>query len=117
MAAIRLYIDADVHGGLASVLRREGHDAVAAKELGHHEMPDSDLFRFAAHEQRAVLTFNTRHFVPLGKAALRRGERFWGVILSQHLPFRETHRRVLNLLSRHQQEDIRDSILWLNDYK
>ena len=117
MATIRLYIDADVHENLASVLRGEGHDAVAAHELGLRTLADPDVFSFAGRHRRAILTFNKRDFVPLAADAMRRGEPFSGLIVDVRLSFKETHRRPLALLSQRRQEDIDSTIVWLANHR
>jgi hypothetical protein len=48
-------------------LRQLGHDVLTTQErgCGGLAVPDSDVLRFASSDQRAVLTFNRRHFARL----------------------------------------------------
>jgi hypothetical protein len=39
---VALYTDADVHGGLASQVRRRGFDAISAYEAGNASLDDPD---------------------------------------------------------------------------
>ena len=39
-------------------LRANGHDAVHLREQGLKRLPDSDIFKKAAEEQRIILTFD-----------------------------------------------------------
>lgn len=40
-----------------------------------------------------------------------------GIIVSDHIPFRELLKRTLVLLQRHANHDLTDTLLWLQDYK
>jgi len=53
---------------------------------------------FAASQGRVLVTFNTRHFVPLHKSYLMEGRQHYGIIVSPQYPIGETLRRMLNLL-------------------
>jgi hypothetical protein len=50
------------------------------------------MLAFAAIQGRAILTYNTRHFVPLVKLWYEAGREHAGVILSIQLPPGELHR-------------------------
>lgn len=117
MSLIRLYLDEDVRPLLAEILRGRGYDVVSALEVKHIALPDSDHFRFARENGRALLTFNICDFVPLASEALRRGESFPGLIVSDQLPLGELLHRTLRLLGSRQAEDIINTILWLSDYR
>ncbi len=117
MASIRLYLDEDVFPLLAEILRQRGFDAVSAHELGRTCLPDSDHLEYAIRERRNVLTFNIGDFVVLANQQWQARESFPGVIISTQIPFKEALRRVQRLLSRRTEEDIRDSIIWLNDFR
>lgn len=51
-------------------LRRLGHDVLTVAEAGHAEqaIPDEQVLAFAAHQSRAVLTINRKHFILLHKS-------------------------------------------------
>lgn len=78
---------------------------------------DADQLAFATGQGRAILTFNVKDFVHLAREYAGSGQHHGGIIVSDHLPFRELLRRVLALLKRHPQRDIADTLLWLQDYK
>jgi hypothetical protein len=63
----RLYGDEDFSYPVIEELRRFGHDVLTAQEAGQANLsvPDSDLLSFAIAQDRAVLTFNRRHFINL----------------------------------------------------
>ena len=58
MAAVTLFIDEDVHEGLAVALRRKGIDAVNAHECGRKEAKDAEQLVFAVSQHRALMTSN-----------------------------------------------------------
>ena len=47
-----------VAGRIVDWLRSEGHDAVHLRDEGLHRLPNGEIFRKAAVEQRIVLTFD-----------------------------------------------------------
>lgn len=116
MATIRLYLDEDVFPLLATVLRERGHDAIGAHELGRTGLSDLDQFEYSIRENRAILTFNARHFISIANNAISANKHFPRVLVSGQLPFKELFRRVLRLLNRRQQVDILNSVIWLSDY-
>ena len=62
---VRLYLDADINVKLAVNLRAAGYDCVSAREIGNAAASDEAQMVFAAKENRALLTHNIQHFVPL----------------------------------------------------
>lgn len=116
MAAIRVYLDEDVRPLLAEVLRQRGYDAVSSIELGRMQVADADHFEYAARDDRAILTFNLRDFIPLAKTSIQSGRRFAGLVVSEQLPFRVLLHRVLRLLGTRQSDEVANRIVWLSDF-
>ena len=114
--AIKLYLDEDVDPLLARVLRDRGIDCLSTREAHNLGKSDSEQFAFAASQRRAILTLNVRDFVRLAREAATGGPEHCGIIVSDHLPFRELLRRVLVLLQRHAGGEITNTLLWLQDY-
>lgn len=117
MSLIRLYLDEDVRPLLAVVLRDRGYDATSAVELGRLSVPDADHLEYAAADERALLTFNIRDFVPLARRRIEENRHFFGLIVSDQLPFSPLLRRTLRLLGTLQSEQVVDQIIWLSDYR
>lgn len=115
--AIRLYLDEDVDPLLAQVLRDRGMDCLSTLEANNRGLPDPDQLTFATAQGRAILTFNVKDFVDLSREYARFSRHHGGIIVSNHLPFRELLRRMLLLLERHSHGDLTDKLLWLHDYK
>lgn len=115
--AIKLYLDEDVDPLLAHVLRERGIDCRSAKDAQNLSRSDVQQLMFATSQGRVILTFNVKDFVRLAKESAHSGRHHSGIIVSDHLPFRELLRRVLVLFQRHAQNDLADSLLWLHDFK
>jgi hypothetical protein len=115
--AVKLYLDEDVDPLLASVLRERGVDCLSTREavnLGHS---DAEQLIFATDQSRAILTFNVKDFVTLSRLTVTNGHHHSGIIVPDHLPFRDLLRRTLVLLQRYSTSDLTDTLLWLQDYK
>jgi predicted nuclease of predicted toxin-antitoxin system len=63
----KLYSDEDFSFPVVEELRTLGHDVLTAQEAGHSNqgVTDSRVLAFAISNDRAVLTFNRRHFINL----------------------------------------------------
>ena len=63
----RLYANENLPLPVVEELRRRGHDAVTVAETGraNQEMSDDQVLEFAVSDERAVLTFNRKHFFRL----------------------------------------------------
>ncbi len=97
---IELYLDEDVHSGLAHALRKRGYDAIHAQELDRKGRSDLDQLRFAVQQKRCLFTFNVKDFVILHNQHAKKQQEHWGIIVSKQLPFRETMSKLLSLLQR-----------------
>jgi predicted nuclease of predicted toxin-antitoxin system len=114
---IRLYLDEDVHRGLAAALRIRQFDAVSAHDIGRRGAADAEQLAWAAAEQRALFTFNTVDFLRLHQAWIRLGQSHWGIIVCEQTPVGETMRRLLRLLNHVTADDMREQIYWLQSFR
>jgi sugar phosphate isomerase/epimerase len=75
----RLYANENLAYPVVEALRELGHDVLTSHEAGNagRAVPDGDVLAFAAADQRAVLTFNRRHFVKLHAA----NSEHWGIVV------------------------------------
>lgn len=78
---MRFYLDEDLAPGAALALRRRGIDAVSAHEVGNRGLGDTAQLAFAAREDRSLATGNVRHFVRLGRDAIRDARPHAGIVL------------------------------------
>jgi len=62
---IGLFLDEDLHSGLAHALRKRGYDAIHTQELDRKGLSDSNQLLFAIQQERCLFTFNVKDFVIL----------------------------------------------------
>lgn len=118
---MKLVLDHHLSPVVADRLRERSHDVVAAADRGWERAADEDLLLLASGERRGVVTANVRHFVPIVRAWLERGEDHWGVLLvaAVSFPLRTSGSgqavdRVARLLERHPAEDaFHNRVHWL----
>ena len=110
---IELFLDEDVHSGLAHALRKRGYNAIHAQELYRKGRSDSDQLLFAIQQKRCLFTFNVKDFVILHNQHIKNQQKHWGIIVSKQLPFRETMSRLLRVLQRTAKETMKNHLEFL----
>lgn len=55
---MRFLIDMNLSPWLAQRLRSEGHDAIHVVDIDYAEIADSEIFKYAAADNRTVVTFD-----------------------------------------------------------
>jgi hypothetical protein len=117
----RLYLDEDVLPDLARVLRAAGHDVTSAHESDALGLSDEDQLRRATDESRALLTFNYRHYLKLGRDWFLARRNHSGIIVSyrqyRRNELRELSRRVSQMLTTLSAEDLEDSVWVLDQFQ
>ena len=108
-----MFLDEDVHLLLGLALCRRGYDAFHAQELGRKGRTDTEQLAYATDEQRCVFTFNIRDFVLLHNAYVERGQEHWGIVVSKQLSISVSLRRILQVLQRFSQEEIKSRLEFL----
>jgi predicted nuclease of predicted toxin-antitoxin system len=117
MAKITLFLDEDVRTLLAEILRQRGYDAVHVLEVGRGGKSDPEQLAYAASRGRTMLTHNIRDYLLLDRTYRARRREHSGIIVSDQVPLRELLRRTLRCLSRHTAEEVRNQVIWLQDFK
>jgi predicted nuclease of predicted toxin-antitoxin system len=113
MAAVSLFLDEDVHEGLAAALRRNGIDAVNAHECGRKEAKDTEQLAFAVSQQRALMTFNVADFAALANEYFWQDKQHFGIVVSPQRSLRETLRRLLALTNKFTRESLANQLIYL----
>jgi predicted nuclease of predicted toxin-antitoxin system len=113
MAKPKIYIDEDVHDGLAAALRREGFDAISAREAGRKQASDLEQLEFATSEGRAILSFNIADYEALAEQYFLEGKEHCGIIVSPRRYFRELLHRLLKLLHQVEDTDLKNQLWYL----
>lgn len=119
---VKLYLDEDITASshLAATLRQRGFDAISTIEAGNRKQDDRAQFAFAVAEQRVLLTFNIRDFVPLAQEYYADGKDFPGLIVSPQLQghrFEQLLKLVLNLLNQTDDVSMRNTIRFLQEFQ
>ena len=110
---IELFLDEDVHSGLAHALRKRGYDAIHAQELDRKGRSDSDQLLFAIQQERCLCSFNVKDFVILHNQYVKSRQEHWGIVVSKQLPFRETMSNLLRLLQSNTKETMKNHLEFL----
>ena len=90
---------------------------MSTQEAGHRGATDREQLLFATREGRVILTFNVKDYVVLAQECTETACPHSGIIVSDHLPFRELLKRTLVFLQRHTHQDAANTLFWLQDYK
>lgn len=87
---MRLLLDELCPPGIAEALRERGHDVVSLHDPTHAHLrgrSDAVVLAAAADEGRAVVTENARHFLPLHRELVARGDTRHGLVLFSNRSF------------------------------
>jgi hypothetical protein len=68
-------------------------------------------------QYRAIVAHNIRHYVLLDGEYRAKGQTHFGIPVCDQVPFRELLRRTMRCLSRKSDADIRNRVVWLQDFK
>jgi predicted nuclease of predicted toxin-antitoxin system len=114
---IKLLLDEHIWEGLAEALTQRGYDVLSITNTAQRGIDDEAVLTFAAAEGRAVLTYNSRHFVPLVRLWYEANREHAGVILSIQLPPGELLRQVERLLTALSVDELKNTVRWLQEFK
>lgn len=114
---MNFYLDEDIKPLLADMLRNRGIDCLAAREAGTLGQSDHEQLTFATFHNRAIITFNIVDYLGLAVTWAAESREHAGIIVSDQLPLPELLRRLLRLIAHHQDQDLHNQVLWLQNYK
>jgi hypothetical protein len=112
----KLYLDENIQGSLPAQLRRHGIDVIATAAAGMLSKSDDQQLAYAATQQRAILTFNVRHFERVHAEFLMAGREHWGVLLSKEEPVGVLVHRLLRLVNTLSAQDLKNQSRWLSEF-
>jgi Domain of unknown function (DUF5615) len=113
----KLLLDEHIWYGLTEALTQRGYDVVHVNDTAQRGIDDEPLLVFATVQDRAVLTYNARHFVPLVRLWYEAGREHAEVILSIQLPPHELLRQVERLLVTLSADALRNTVRWLQEFR
>jgi hypothetical protein len=114
MSAIQYFIDEDIHLGVAAELRKRGVDAISTQEAARRTSDDESQLRWAAENQRVIVTFNVGDYVALHAMWLRSGQSHFGIIASKQRQIGDLIRRLTTLHAALTAEEMQDRIEFLS---
>jgi Domain of unknown function (DUF5615) len=113
----KLLLDEHIWYGLTEALTQRGYDVVHVNDTAQRGIDDEPLLAFATAQDRAILTYNARHFVPLVRLWYEAGREHAGVILSIQLPPHELLRQAERLLLTLSADELRNTVRWLQEFR
>jgi len=113
---IALYTDAHITLALVKALRERGYDAISAHQVGNSDLSDVEHLAYAASHERAILTFNSKDFVPLFREWWEQDRPHAGVIVSAQIPLGMLLRRTRQLLDTVAADEMRNSFRDLGEF-
>jgi predicted nuclease of predicted toxin-antitoxin system len=116
-ASIQLLLDEPIWVGLREALAQRGYDVIHLNDTGQRGIDDEPLLAFATAQDRAVLTYNTRHFVPLVSLWYEAGREPAGGILSVQLSRGELLRQIERLLATLSAAALNNTVRWLQEFR
>jgi hypothetical protein len=110
-------LDEHIWEGLAEALTQRGYDVLSITNTEQRGIDDEAVLAFAAAQGRAVLTYNSRHFVPLVRLWYEANWEHAEVILSIQLPPGELLKQVERLLAALSADELKNTVRWLQEFK
>lgn len=117
MAEIKLYLDEDISPEVAVVLRSRGYDAVSAHEIGMRAKKDEEQLEYATQNKRVLITYNVRHFAQIAENFYHKRKDHLGIVVSKKIDLREMIKLTENLLNKAKSDNLKNSFVWLQNYK
>jgi predicted nuclease of predicted toxin-antitoxin system len=109
----KLLLDEHIWAYLAKILREQGFDVIHVNEVDLVATPDEKIMEYAVGEQRAVVTFNVKHFIPLSIQYFEDGKEHYGIVVSKQLSPGELQKRVTKLLESVTAEELMNAVRYL----
>ncbi len=111
---MKLYLDENIPIVLCEALAAHGVDCLTTQQAQNLGQSDDQQLAFASAQGRALLTFNSKDFLPLVQEWQKAHRRHAGLILSKEWPVPELLRRFRRLLHQQQHnDDLTNLVLWL----
>jgi predicted nuclease of predicted toxin-antitoxin system len=116
MAALKIYLDEDVHPYIAQALRLRGWEALTTVEAGQRTATDEEQLQFATERGYAIVTHNSADFPRLHSEWTASGKAHPGIIVATQDDPRRNIRALLNLVSSISDDAMRGSLVYLNNW-
>ena len=116
MIPIKIYLDEDVHPRIADALRLRGWEAVTTIDAKRQGTTDREQLQFAAAGRYTIISYNVADFARLHYEVIEAGDHHSGIILATQADPTANARALLAFVSTFSVEDVRDELLYLNNW-
>lgn len=112
-----LFLDEDVDTDLVAPLRAKGYEAYCVRDLGLLHHSDPEQLAFAAERGWTIVSHNVRDFKYWHSQWMAEGKTHSGIIVSKRMEIGRMLRALLNLLDRISADEIRNHLLYLQNFE
>ena len=117
MTPIAFYLDEHIQISLAEALRTRGIDILTTQEAHNIGLEDIQQLAFATQNNRALLSYNKRHFAKIHYQWMNIHRPHAGIILSDQMPIGIVLRRLMRLYFSLGSEEITNRLEYLSNWK
>ncbi|HJX10011.1 MAG TPA: DUF5615 family PIN-like protein [Candidatus Binatia bacterium] len=114
MAAVRLYLDEDVHTFIAEAVQLRGYEATTTRDQRRLGAEDPDQLEFTHQHGYTLVTYNVQDYPRLHYEWLTAEKHHAGIIVASRENPRRNIRALLNLLALVTAEEMVDQLEYLN---
>lgn len=111
------YLDEDVDTDLVAPSRHRGYEAYSVRDVGRRGKTDIEQLAFATERGWALVTHNVRHFKQLHDEWQSGGKEHVGIIVSKRMEIGRMLRALSNLLDRVSADEVRNQLLYLQNFE
>jgi hypothetical protein len=112
----KLLLDEHVWQGLVGAFADTPYEVRHLSQTGRRGISDEEVLSFASSQGWAVITYNTKHFVPLARRWYAEGREHPGIILSPEISPGELVGYVRNLLETLPAQELHNTVRWLQEF-
>ncbi len=110
---IELYLDEDVHVGIADLLRARGFSVSTARDESQLAKSDEEQLAFAVSRRKTFMTHNRHDFEILARDYVNAGKTHYGIILAVRHPPYKIVQRLLRILNHVTADEIHNQIRYI----
>jgi predicted nuclease of predicted toxin-antitoxin system len=108
-----LYLDEDVSGLVARLVRGRGYDVLTVREAGQAGKSDPEQLAFATGDGRTIVTHNRRDFEPLASEYAVRGQNHHGIIIAVRRSPYELAQLLVNILDQLTADEMQNQLIYI----
>jgi Domain of unknown function (DUF5615) len=110
---IALYLDEEVDGLIADLIRARGFMATTTQEAGQVQNSDVAQWTYAVSQQCALLTHNRVHVEALAQMYFASSQTHYGIIIAIRRSPYEITRRLLRILNQVTAEEMQNQVRYI----